>query len=61
MAEKLGVNIKTLQQRDNTSKLSARRTSSNQRYYIEDQYLDYMGLSVEKPHQKVVAYAQVPL
>lgn len=50
MAEKLGVSIKTLQRWDNTGKLSARRTPSNQRYYTEDQYLDYMGLSVEKPH-----------
>lgn len=59
MAEKLGVSIKTLQRWDNTGKLPARRTPSNQRYYTEDQYLDYMGLSVEKPHRKVVAYARV--
>lgn len=59
MAEKLGVSIKTLQRWDNTGKLSARRTPSNQRYYTEDQYLDYMGLSVEKPHRKVVAYTRV--
>ena len=59
MAEKLGVSIKTLQRWDNTGKLPARRTPSNQRYYTEDQYLDYIGLSVEKPHRKVVAYARV--
>lgn len=59
MAEKLGVSIKTLQRWDNTGKLPARRTPSNQRYYTEDQYLDYMGMSVEKPHRKVVAYARV--
>ena len=59
MAEKLGVSIKTLQRWDNTGKLPARRTPSNQRYYTEDQYLDYMGMSVEKPYRKVVAYARV--
>lgn len=59
MAEKLGVSIKTLQRWDNNNKLKARRTPSNQRYYTEDQYLDYMGMSVEKPHRKVVAYARV--
>lgn len=61
MAEKLGVSIKTLQRWDNTGKLPARRTPSNQRYYTEDQYFDYMGLSVEKPQRKVVAYARVLL
>ena len=59
MAEKLGVSIKTLQRWDNTGKLSARRTPSNQRYYTEDQYREYMGMSVEKPYRKVVAYARV--
>ena len=59
MAEKLGVSIKTLQRWDNTGKLPARRTPSNQRYYTEDQYLDYMGISVEEPQRKVVAYARV--
>ena len=59
MAEKLGVSIKTLQRWDNAGKLPARRTPSNQRYYTEDQYLGYMGVSVEKPHRKVVAYARV--
>lgn len=61
MAEKLGVSVKTLQRWDNTGKFPAGRTPSNQRYYTEDQYLDYMGMSVEKPHRKVVAYARVSL
>ena len=59
MAEKLGVSVKTLQRWDNAGKLKARRTPSNQRYYTEDQYLDYMGMSVEKQHRKAVAYARV--
>lgn len=58
MAEKLGVSVKTLQRWDNTGKLLARRTPSNQRYYTEDQYLDYMGFDDEKPHRKVIAYAR---
>ena len=60
MAEKLGVSIKTLQRWDNTGKLPARRTPSNQRYYTEDQYLEYMGFESEKLQRKVVAYARVP-
>lgn len=59
MAEKLGVSIKTLQRWDNAGKLPARRTPSNQRYYTEDQYLGYMGVSIEKQHRKVVAYTRV--
>ena len=61
MAEKLGVSIKTLQRWDNTGKLPARRTPSNQRYYTEDQYLDYMGFESDKLQRKVVAYARVSL
>ena len=59
MAEKLGVSIKTLQRWDNASKLKAKRTPSNQRYYTEDQYLDYMGIEHEKPQRRAVAYARV--
>ncbi len=35
---------------DNTGKLPARL--SNQRYYTEDQYLDYIGMPAGKPHRK---------
>lgn len=59
MAEKLGVSVKTLQRWDNTGKLLARRTPSNQRYYTEDQYLGYMGFENEKSHRKMIAYARV--
>ena len=59
MAEKLGVSIKTLQRWDNAGKLKAKRTPSNQRYYTEDQYLDYMGIEHEKPQRRAVAYARV--
>lgn len=52
MAEKLGVSIKTLQRWDNTGKLPARRTPSNQRYYTEDQYLDYIGMPIENHIEK---------
>lgn len=59
MAEKLGVSVKTLQRWDNAGKLKAKRTPSNQRYYTEDQYLDYMGLEHKKPQRKAVAYTRV--
>ena len=59
MAEKLGVSVKTLQRWDNAGKLKAKRTPSNQRYYTEDQYLDYMGIEHEKPQRRAVAYARV--
>ena len=58
MAEKLGVSVKTLQRWDNAGKLKARRTPSNQRYYTEDQYLEYIGSST-KSKRKTIAYARV--
>lgn len=59
MAEKLGVSIKTLQRWDDTGQLRAKRTLGNHRYYTEDQYRDYLGISDDEPHRKVVAYVRV--
>ena len=59
MAEKLGVSIKTLQRWDDTGQLRAKRTLGNHRYYTEDQYRAYLGISDDEPHRKVVAYVRV--
>lgn len=59
MAEKLGVSIKTLQRWDATGQLVAKRTHGNHRYYTEDQYKEYLGISNKEPHRRVVAYARV--
>lgn len=57
--KKLGVSIKTLQRWDVTGQLKVKRTPGNHRYHTEDQYRDYMGISDNEPHRKVVAYARV--
>lgn len=59
MAQKLGVSIKTLQRWDNSGKFKAKRTPSGHRYYTEDQYLSYMGVELDEPKRKHVAYARV--
>ena len=59
MAQKLGVSIKTLQRWDNSGKLKAKRTPSGHRYYTEDQYLSYIGIELDEPYRKHVAYARV--
>lgn len=59
MAQKLGVSIKTLQRWDNSGKFKAKRTPSGHRYYTEDQYLSYMGIELDKPKRKQIAYTRV--
>lgn len=58
MAQKLGVSISTLQRWDREGVLKAYRNPKNRRYYTEEQYLDYMGISDDKK-RKVVAYSRV--
>ena len=58
MAQKLGVSISTLQRWDREGVLKAYRNPKNRRYYTEEQYLNYMGISDEKK-RKVVAYSRV--
>lgn len=58
MAQKLGVSISTLQRWDREGVLKAYRNPKNRRYYTEEQYLNYMGMSDDKK-RKVVAYSRV--
>ncbi|MEB6279084.1 IS607 family transposase [Staphylococcus gallinarum] len=58
MAQKLGVSISTLQRWDREGVLKAYRNPKNRRYYTEEQYLNYMGISDDKK-RKVVAYSRV--
>ena len=47
MAKRLNVSVKTLQHWDREGILVAKRTPTDQRYYTEDQYLEYIGLSTK--------------
>ena len=58
MAKRLGVSVKTLQRWDREGILVAKRNPNNRRYYTEDQYLEYIGLS-NKKDRKIVAYTRV--
>lgn len=58
MAQKLGVSVPTLQRWDREGVLKAYRNPKNRRYYTEEQYLNYMGMSDDKK-RKVVAYSRV--
>jgi predicted site-specific integrase-resolvase len=49
---------KTLQKWDREGKLIAYRTANNRRYYIHDQYLEYMGLKAN-PDKKIIVYYRV--
>ena len=59
MAEKLGSTVLTLQRWDNKGILKAHRTPTNRRYYTEEQYLQYIGMSKNVQDRKTVAYARV--
>lgn len=58
MAKRLGVSVKTLQRWDREGIFVAKRNPNNRRYYTEDQYLEYIGLSA-KVDRKIIAYARV--
>lgn len=56
--ERIGKSVITLQRWDNSGKLIAHRTPTNRRFYTEDQYNDYMGISETKNHKNII-YARV--
>lgn len=59
-AEMIGVSVKTLQRWDRNKKLIAYRTPTNRRYYIHNQYVEYMGKIVqEKDKRKTIIYTRV--
>lgn len=58
MAKRLNVSVKTLQRWDREGILVAKRTPTDRRYYTEDQYLEYIGLST-KSKRKTIAYVRV--
>lgn len=55
----VGKSIRTLQRWDKAGILVAYRSSTNRRYYTQDQYDLALGLTPEKPHKKVVCYSRV--
>ena len=58
MADRLNVSVATLQRWDRDGTLKAHRNPKNRRYYTEDQYLEYIGQSLEK-RRKIIGYARV--
>lgn len=61
MAERLGVTVRTLQERDRKGIFPAHRTPTNKRYYTEQDYLKYINNNSDpkKDKRKVVGYARV--
>ena len=59
-AEMLGVSVKTLQRWDNDGKLIAFRNPSDRRYYTHNQYVEYMGKTIQdKDARKTIIYTRV--
>jgi putative resolvase len=54
----IGRSVKTLQKWDREGTLRAHRSPTNRRYYSQDQYLAYRGLTAS-PSGKTVVYARV--
>lgn len=57
-SKRIGKSVVTLQRWDNSGKLVAHRTPTNRRFYTEDQYNKYMGIT-DKQTGKNVIYARV--
>ena len=59
-AEMIGVSVKTLQRWDKNKKLIAFRSPTNRRYYTHNQYVEYMGKTIqEKDKRKTIIYTRV--
>lgn len=59
-AEMIGVSVKTLQRWDKDKKLIAFRSPTNRRYYTHNQYVEYMGETIqEKDKRKTIIYTRV--
>lgn len=57
-SSRIGVSEQTLRNWDRSGKLIAKRTKGNHRFYTEDDYNDYMGIS-SKNQKKSYIYARV--
>lgn len=57
-SKRIGVSEQTLRNWDNSGKLIAKRTKGNHRFYTEDDYNAYMGIS-SKNQRKSYIYARV--
>lgn len=57
-SNRIGVSEQTLRNWDKSGKLIAKRTKGNHRFYTEDDYNDYMGIS-SKNQRKSYIYARV--
>lgn len=57
-SNRIGVSEQTLRNWDNSGKLIAKRTKGNHRFYTEDDYNEYMGIS-SKNRRKSYIYARV--
>lgn len=56
----IGVSVKTLQRWDKDKKLIAFRSPTNRRYYTHNQYVEYMGKTIqEKDKRKTIIYTRV--
>lgn len=57
-SQRIGKSVKTLQRWDREKILIAHRTPTNRRFYTEDQYNEYMGISIPDSSVNVI-YARV--
>ena len=58
-AELLGVSVKTLQRWDRENILKAKRTPTDRRYYIYNQYLEFKCIDNSNTNRKTVIYTRV--
>lgn len=55
----MGLHVKTLQRWDRDGKFLAKRTSTNRRYYTQEQINEYLRTSVREEKRKVIVYCRV--
>ena len=58
-AELLNISVLTLQRWDNRGELKAYRTPTNRRYYIYEQYQNYMGITNSNKKQLFIQEFQL--
>ena len=55
----IGITTRTLQRWDDSGKLVAHRTATGRRFYTDSQYREYMNISVDESHRKIICYTRV--